>query len=159
VNELVMNDMEKAREYVNVGLMLRAKAQLKVRQPLASVTVPSLGTAFDFAPILLEELNVKTVLEGAEVAIDERITPELKREGLMREIIRHVQAARKNAGLNVDDRIRLYLQTKDDELATAVNEYVGILEAETLATLGEADGHREDVKVEGKELTIILGKV
>jgi len=51
------------------------------------------------------------------------------------------------------------LQTKDDELATAVNEYVGILEAETLATLGEADGHREDVKVEGKELTIILGKV
>ena len=158
VNELVMNDMEKVREYVNVGLMLRAKAQLKVRQPLASVTVPTTGTAFDFAPILLEELNLKAVLEGEEVAIDERITPGLKREGLMREIVRYVQAARKNAGLNVDDRIRLYLQTQSDELAKAIKEHKATIELETLAKLGDADDHREDVKVEGLDLTIILQK-
>src|SRR5690606_10970456 len=41
-NELVVNDMETVRDYVNQGLSLRAKAGLKVRQPLASVTVPSL---------------------------------------------------------------------------------------------------------------------
>ncbi|HMS30911.1 MAG TPA: isoleucine--tRNA ligase [Candidatus Saccharibacteria bacterium] len=160
VNQLVMDDMEKVREYVNEGLGLRAKAQLKVRQPLASITVPSLGEHIDFEPILMDELNVKVVKIGKEVMIDETITPELKREGLMREVIRFVQNARKEAGLNVDDRIHLSLQTTNDELQTAIKEHSETIAAETLASkMSEMkDGFTASVKVEGSSLTITLMK-
>ena len=160
VNQLVVDDMENVREYINQGLSLRAKAGLKVRQPLASVTVPSLGEHVEFEPILLDELNVKIVKQGDEVMIDETITPELKREGLMREVIRHVQAARKSAGLQVDDRIKLSLTTDNGELAEAVAEHQKVIAAETLADTvagGEYD-YQTDAKVEGAILSISLEK-
>ncbi|MFO0970864.1 MAG: class I tRNA ligase family protein [Candidatus Saccharimonadales bacterium] len=160
INQLVMDDMDTVREYVNEGLSLRAKAQLKVRQPLASVTVLSLGEHVDFEPILLDELNVKAVRTGKEVAIDEKITPELRREGLMREVVRHVQSVRKAAGLNVDDRITLQLATENGQLQTAIEEHLETIKAETLANeAGEVgDGFAMAVKVEGEELVISLKK-
>ncbi len=160
INELVVKEMETAREYVNEGLSLRAKAGLKVRQPLASVTVPNLGQFVDFADILAEELNVKEVQRGSEVAIDETLTPELVREGYMREVIRHVQAGRKAAGLNVDDRIILQLATSDKELAEAIEEHKTTIGEETLSeTFGAPqNGYSTTVKVEGNELQIVLEK-
>jgi len=159
VDELVMNEMETVRDYVNQGLSLRAKAGLKVRQPLASVTVPSLGERVDFAAILAEELNVKSVSVGDTVTLDEVITPELKREGLMREVVRFVQNARKNAGLNVDDRIVLQLETDDEELNAAIEEHRATIGTETLTSeFRQVDAHEETVKVESKQLTIRLEK-
>ena len=161
VNEFVMNEMDTVRDYVNQGLSLRAKAGLKVRQPLASVTVPTRGESFDFTPILLDEFNVKAVKQGEAVAIDEAITPALKREGLAREVIRFVQNARKSAGLNVDDRIMLKLDTDDTELRQAIDEFSETIAAETLATIQEThiDTHSEQVTIEKKPLTISLQKV
>ncbi|MEO5691085.1 MAG: isoleucine--tRNA ligase [Candidatus Saccharimonadales bacterium] len=163
VNELVMNDMETVREYVNQGLSLRAKAGLKVRQPLASVTVPNLGEHVDFESVLIDELNVKAVKTGEEVSIDEKLTPELKREGMMREVIRHVQSARKKAELNVDDRIELALMVspgKSSELEKAIKEHNDTIKVETLTTkFGDVvDGYNETVQVEGIELRICLKK-
>lgn len=163
VNELVMNDMETVRDYVNQGLSLRAKAGLKVRQPLASVTVPSLGEHVDFESVLIDELNVKQVKTGGDVAIDEKLTPELKREGMMREVVRYVQSARKKAGLNVDDRIELALMTLPDkslELEKAIEEHMDTIKAETLTrSFGDVkDGYDETVSVEGHELRICLKK-
>lgn len=162
VNELVMNEMDEVRSLVNQGLSLRAKAGLKVRQPLASVTVPKLGTAFEWEPILLDELNVKTVKTGGDVAIDETITPELKREGLMREVIRFVQNARKEAGLNVDDRISLSLTAEDSELQKAIQEFRETIAQEVLMVgdLQEATefAYSAEVKVDGYRLVISLGK-
>ena len=160
VNAQVMNDMETVRDYVNQGLSLRARAGLKVRQPLASVTVPKLGEHVDFEPILMDELNVKSVAVGEEVMIDETITPELKREGLMREVIRHVQSARKQAGLNVDDRIVLNLETDNEELRSAISEHADTIMAETLAEkFGDTSENTQAVKVEGATLTITLQKI
>lgn len=160
VDTLVMNDMEMVRGYVNEGLSLRARAGLKVRQPLASVTVPSLGEHVDFVSILQDELNVKAVKTGDVVALDEALTPELKREGLMREVVRYVQAARKNAGLNVDDRIVLSFTTDIEELQQAITEHDSTIQAETLAVLlGDVTaGHEETVKIEGMELQVCLKK-
>jgi isoleucyl-tRNA synthetase len=157
VNESVMNDMETVRRYVNEGLSLRAKAGLKVRQPLGSVTVPDLGESFDFTPILLDELNVKSVSVGTDIAIDETLTPELLREGLMREVVRYVQSARKKAGLNVDDRINLSLTTEDAELRQAVDEHKDTIWAEVLVSEDAGDAeYEETVKIDGKNLTIKL---
>ena len=161
VNELVVKDMEEVREYVNQGLSLRAANRLKVRQPLASVTVPRLGEFVNFEEILRDELNVKAVNVGKELALDTKLTPELKREGLMREVVRHVQSARKAAGLNVDDHIALVLETDDDELQKAIDEHTEAISAETLADALHHEGKREYstiVKVEGAALTVALEK-
>jgi isoleucyl-tRNA synthetase len=160
VNELVVQDMETIREYVNAGLSLRAKEHMKVRQPLASVTVPSLGKFVNFEDILTEELNVKAVKIGEELALDVTLTPELKREGLMREVIRHVQNARKQAGLNVDDRIVLSLATDSADLREAVSEHRETIAAETLAETVAEEKHSFEtvVKIEGAELKISLQK-
>lgn len=160
VNELVVDDMEAVRDYVNVGLGIRAKERLKVRQPLASFTVPTLGQFVDFEDILTEELNVKAIKKGKELALDLAVTPELKREGLMREVVRLVQNARKQAGLNVDDRIVLGLVTDDAELTDVIGEFTDTIKAETLAEALTTDTYEYsvDVTVEGIPLALSLQK-
>ena len=155
-NKLLIKDMNILREYVNEGLSVRAKNQLKVRQPLANVTVPTISDEFDFEEILKEELNVKSVHKG-EFSLNLSITPELKREGLMREVVRAVQNGRKKAGLNVDDRIQLSLKASD-ELQDAITEHQSTITDETLAVSLANDeySYTENVKVDGHELTISL---
>jgi isoleucyl-tRNA synthetase len=133
---------------------------MKVRQPLASVTVPTLGKFVSFEDVLTEELNVKGVKTGAELSLDLELTPELRREGLMREVVRHVQNARKQAGLNVDDRIALSLVTEDKNLQKAIEEYHDTIATETLAESvdGKEYSYSAEVKVEGVGLKISLQK-
>lgn len=160
VDQLVLDEMATVRDYVNQALSLRAKERVKIRQPLASVTVPTLGQFVNFEDILTEELNVKRVEQGAELSLDFAITPELKREGLMREVIRHVQAARKDAGLNVDDRIVLSLKTTDKDLGVAIDDNQAVITTETLASkLNDAEySYSVTVKVEGIDLELSLEK-
>jgi isoleucyl-tRNA synthetase len=162
INELVIQDMEMVREYVNEGLSIRAKERQKVRQPLASVTVPTLGEFVNFEDILTEELNVKKVVQGKELSLDLTITPELKREGLMREVIRHIQSARKAAGLNVDDRIQVGLSTDDVEIQQAIADFKNVISTEVLAdslTNSSYEQYSTSAKVEGSQLNISLQKV
>ncbi len=100
---------------------------------------------------------------STQVAIDTRITPELAREGIAREVVRHVQQARKDAGLEVEDRIELYLGTESAALRQAIDEHRGYIAAETLtarwATQPLGDGaYTANVKVDGQPLTIQLRK-
>ena len=160
VDQQVLEEMATVRDYVNQALSTRAKERIKIRQPLASMTVPVMGVHVSFEDILTEELNVKKVVQGSELGLDLVITPELKREGLMREVIRHVQAARKKAGLNVDDRIALSLFTEDDELKQAITEHADTIANETLAMdLSDIKySHEDTVLVDGIELTLTLDK-
>jgi len=70
---------------------------------------------------------------GETVAIDTTITPELRREGLAREVIRLIQEARKNDGLEVSDRIALGWSASDPELARALTERAAMIADEVLA--------------------------
>ena len=163
IDESLLAEMAEVRGYVNEALALRAKNSVKIRQPLASVKVPQNAKSFDFAPILMEELNVKNVEFGGEsVEFDFELTPELRAEGLMREIIRHIQAARKKAGLNVDDRIELNFTSENTEVLDAFKKFEQEISKEVLATKAEISENELDfvqiVKVEGSEVKISLKK-
>jgi isoleucyl-tRNA synthetase len=72
--------------------------------------------------------------EGGEtVAIDITVTPELRREGLAREVVRLVQDARKADGLDVTDRIWLRWSASDPEVAAALTGHADLIASEVLA--------------------------
>lgn len=111
--------MREVREVVASGLAARKAAAIPVRQPLAAIAAASsIARRSDFMPLVLEELNVRAVRpfvrdmqrwpnagEGrVRVALDPEITPELRREGQLRELLRTVQEMRKAAGLTPRDR-------------------------------------------------------
>ena len=199
VDEQVLKDMLLTRTFIENGLSKRMDTNdefgsIKVRQPLALASYNSKHKLDDFyEQIMKEELNVKEVKHVYDVKgkifgveIDKTITPELKREGLMREVIRHVQSARKKAGLQVDDRIVLHLavgaepasasqpaapaapgqaQPASDvaaQLRQALEEHAATIASETLATMapeqpGDALYHTTAM-VDGAELQVSLRK-
>jgi len=71
---------------------------------------------------------------GETVALEVTLTPELRREGLAREAIRLIQDARKSDGLDVTDRIELWWEASDPELAAALKEHGPTIANEVLAT-------------------------
>lgn len=157
-SQRVLEEMTKVREIITEGLAYRAEAKVKVRQPLASVTVPEVSEGFN--QIIAEELNVKEVKQGRELRLDTDVTPELKAEGIARDLVRFVQNARKNAGFNVDDRIKLKISSDNDEITGAVKAHKNMIFEETLAT-DELEGegsHSETVKLDGQEIQITVKK-
>jgi isoleucyl-tRNA synthetase len=94
---------------------------------------------------------------GLTVALDLTITPELRLEGLAREVVRAVQEARKAAGLEVSDRISLHLNASG-QLAQAVAEHGDHVRAETLAVSlnGDEDAmeYESSSEIEGQTLRI-----
>ena len=154
----VLQDMARTRELIAGGLALRMNrgddyGQIKIRQPLsyASYTGERLDSYYE--QIMTDELNVKRinwvekmddyriggVVTGEDkpatwLELNKELTPELQSEGLSREVIRVVQKARKDAGLNVDDRIHLMLITSNEAVVDAVKSWATTIQAEVLAT-------------------------
>ena len=161
VDEKVLDEMARARKVIADGLALRmqkseTEEQIKVRQPLNRLVYAGEKLPEMYEQMIAEEVNVKTVENGAETWLDKELTAELREEGRVRDLIRAVQAARKKAGLQVDDRIRLSLSVKVPE------QWRGVLMNEVLATeLGQEGnyGYDEIAKVGGENVTISLEKV
>ena len=160
INQEVLEEMVRTREIITEGLALRmnkseTEEQIKVRQPLAEYIYE--GEALDeyYEQIIADEVNVKSVKVGEKSYLDKHLTEELLEEGFIRELIRFVQAARKKAGLEVDDRIKLSIDTEISK------NWQDILKAEVLAVeLGRDNNYQYDevVKVNGKNITISLEK-
>jgi isoleucyl-tRNA synthetase len=101
---------------------------------------------------------------GTQVAIDVRITADLAGEGKAREVVRHVQELRKKSGLEMENRIVLYLETPSASLAQAIQAHRSYICNETLAVelsphRLDGDVHRANVKIDGDPLLIELRKV
>lgn len=175
VNELLVEDMAQTRRIIEHGLGLRmwkseitGEVAVKIRQPLNSLTYTrATRLSSEFEQMISDEVNVHAVhfsqanIPTFEVRLDKTMTSGLRREGMMREVVRNVQSARKAAGLNVDDRIALSLSTEDKELTKAIEEHAETIKQETLAKTLAAKAehkHMQTVKVEGAELTVSLEK-
>jgi isoleucyl-tRNA synthetase len=124
-------EMALAREDVAAGLAARDRGRLKVRQPLRSVTVTHEFQA-EVAAIIREELNVKEVRTASEFSLDVEVTEELRMEGMAREAVRCIQDRRKRSALNIEDRIVLFYEARDDwrRVFERFGDYIA---AETLA--------------------------
>ena len=161
IDETVLTQMAKTREVITAGLAERMKkteteAQIKVRQPLAKLVYAGEKLDDFYEQIIMEEVNVKSVERGEALALDKTLTQKLLEEGKIRELIRFVQAARKKAGLNVDDRIRLMVSMEVPETyrEMLMNEVL----AEELVNEGNF-AYDEIVKVQGENVAISLEKI
>lgn len=160
INQGVLEKMVRTREIITEGLALRmnkseAEEQIKVRQPLAEYIYEGEPLDEYYEQIIADEVNVKSVRAGEKSYLDKHLTEELLEEGFIRELIRFVQAARKKAGLEVDDRIKLSIDTEIS------GGWQDVLKTEVLAVeLGRDNNYQYDevVKVNGKNITISLEK-
>lgn len=172
VNERLMQDMDWVRRMVSKGQEARNVTKIPVRQALASVTlilrsaedITRLKGQSDLLTLVRDELNVETVLlaqadaDATEdtVLLDTVITPELKKKGLRRELVRHLMAYRKELGLSPSDVVRFGYETTNAELlsliessaeeiakdvhATELSASVGLSEPEAVrATVGDGE--------------------
>jgi len=120
---------------------------------------------FDLRLVPAEGVASQALPSNDMVAVlDVEVTPELEREGVARDLVRLVQQARKNAGLDIADRIRLRVDVGDAATTVeALEEHRGYVAEQTLAAELEIgapeDGmHRETVKLAGADANIGLCK-
>jgi isoleucyl-tRNA synthetase len=162
--EKLLTEMAKARELVAEGLKQRMAAGLKVRQPLAGAVV-SVKLPEEMLEIVREELNLKRI-QNSEfrtqdlIKVDMKLTPELELEGQMRELVRHIQIARKDMGLTPQDKIALTL-SKAPETEAIVKSYESelkeLVRAESLELRDGAKGTQ--LKLGNSEIEINLKKI
>lgn len=177
VNKVLIDGMAFIRRVINDGLSQRARSGIKVRQPLSNITVSGIPEYLSaelksYEHIILEELNVKkaTLSNTGDYSaiIDEKITDDLRKEGLAREVIRCIQNARKAAELSVDDRIVVNLRSDSKELLFAIKFLIDDIKQETLALVVNLDNkpalkeindyYHEAVKIDLDILEIYLRK-
>ncbi|HEX2053096.1 MAG TPA: DUF5915 domain-containing protein, partial [Actinomycetota bacterium] len=151
------------KEVQKVAALVR-EAPPEAAQQLAAGSSVELGGY----EVTAEDVTVQTVTaEGwavgsagpIHIALDTRLTDELRKEGLARDVVRHVQQLRKDSGLEISDRIEVTYETESEELKEAIENWrdyiMGEVQADGLepATLSD-DGHR--VRVGGSELTVVV---
>lgn len=183
------NKMEKVRDVISSGLQLRAQAKRKVRQPLSELQIvlltseqnQSLGDDFD--DMIKEELNVKKItyknqfpdykieggqdkswveseIRGLHIFLKIEVTPELRLEGQAREVIRFIQEMRKEAGFEVDNRIKVCYSG----LSEVFEKFGNLVAKETLAEainsekIANADLTKES-EIDGEKIILAIKKV
>ncbi len=149
----VVEKMKHTRHVVELGLAERNKEGLKVRQPLASVTVAAEVYNTLYIDIIKDELNVKEVKKGeAQEALhlDTVITEELRLEGVVRDITRDIQAERKNLDLVPEDKVEVVVYTDEvgiEGLLEDIKHTVGAVNISLKKVEAKADTKIEVKKV------------
>jgi len=238
----LVSDMDRVRDVCNAALAVRSSENIRVRQPLKSLTVVAEGASsiVNYKDIIEDEINVKEVnfvenvanyadyklkinfpilgkrlpakvkdiiaaskqgqwkavectveiagedllaeefslqLEpknrrGAQslssndalVVLDLNVTDELRIEGVYRDLVRLVQQSRKDADLQIVDRIELSIETANDDIKEAVSRFSSDIATQTLAVSVAVGGakfyhHHFEQKLEGENIIIGFKKV
>ncbi len=162
VNENILGDMVIVRKVVELGLAKRDEAGIKVRQPLSELKVKNCELKNEYTDLIKDEINVKQVVceKGSGDLVVElvtELTPELKQEGMKREIVRSVNNARKQAGLTIQDKIILGWQSDGEEVQKVFSEMGEEIKKDTLSEEIENkinEGSKKEVKI--NEDTVII---
>lgn len=119
VDEDLLADMEEVRSAVSHAHDLRSQAGIKVRQPLAALTLrnESLAGQKELLEIIADEVNVEKVVFDAELEepcrLDTELTADLEEKGAVRELVRNIQRLRKQADLDPFTEITLTITTDE----------------------------------------------
>ncbi|PIR13876.1 isoleucine--tRNA ligase [Candidatus Falkowbacteria bacterium CG11_big_fil_rev_8_21_14_0_20_39_10] len=158
----ILEDMAVARKIVELALSKRDEAGIKVRQPLNELGIMNQELGKEYEVLIKDELNVKNIRfkkgKGeTEIKLDTKLTPELKQEGLKRELVRLINAMRKKQGLTIQDRIVICFSTKSQEIEKAFEKYGEDIKKDVLAE--ELRGLKGFKGQEGKEADVNGEKV
>jgi isoleucyl-tRNA synthetase len=161
INDKLNNDVELAMKISSLGRAARAKAGIKVRQPVTKAVVKVETKAEkkaleNLAAEVMEEINVKQLVVLSEakerekfpsdmpgysvandaryqVAIHTELPSALIAEGVSRELVRHLQNMRRNAKFDITDHIITYYQTKEPLIKQVINTFADYIKQETLS--------------------------
>ncbi|MEI7604497.1 MAG: class I tRNA ligase family protein, partial [bacterium] len=181
VNTKLLEDMALVREICTLGLKVRDDNRLKLRQPLAkAVLVASekmILTDEKLIGIIKEELNVKefqlaskeSLLEGLvsntdgeiTIALDTVLSPELREEGLLNELVRAIQNLRKTSGFKMGELVNISVKLSGNDLLNVINkhnsEICKSVSASSFSVVTDlTDG--KSVKIEDEEVVFSLIK-
>ncbi len=158
IEDKVIVGMDQVRNLVELALAARSEAKVKVRQPLAVLKLKE-DLRPEFIPILKDELNVKEVIIDRSLALelefDFTITPELKAEGVMRELVRQAQELRKQAGCSPDEEIILVV-SGNEPAQTILNKFKEEIKRATRAKEVVAGASGEKMAVDEFEFELAV---
>ncbi|MCK5459974.1 class I tRNA ligase family protein [Candidatus Parcubacteria bacterium] len=133
IDKNIIAEMEVTRKIVELALAKRDEAGVKVRQPLSKLRITNCELRDEYMDLIKDELNVKIVEtqdfassakeDNIKVELDTKLTPELKQEGIKREMVRTVNNMRKNIGLTIYDRVVLFWQSENQDIIQAIKKY------------------------------------
>lgn len=162
----IIKEMEQVRNIVELGLSKRDEAGIKVRQPLHELKIKNYELKNDFKLLILDELNVKNIVcekgtGSISVELDTNITHELKLEGIKREIVRLVNAARKDSGLSLKDHTKIFYSTDNELILNSIETFREEIMKDTISNeikKIEDATDLKDVKVDGVFLKLCVKK-
>jgi isoleucyl-tRNA synthetase len=144
LNMEVLSEMDKVREICSLGLKIRDENRIKVRQPLSKAYISISNEKM--LEIIRGELNVKKVefsekivkrkdilsqsTEDVFVCLDIKISKKLKEEGILNEIFRGFQVARKESGCEVGEYVNMLYMTQDNGMEDLLKKNVKKIQSE-----------------------------
>jgi isoleucyl-tRNA synthetase len=163
----ILEEMQVVRKIVELGLAKRDEIGIKVRQPLNKLRIINYELQAEYKNLIMDELNIKNIISKKgqgelKVELDTIITNDLKLEGLKREIIRLVNAERKNLGLNIKDRTEIFYFTNSELIFNAIKTFKEEILKDTLSNNIkniENIANLKDVKINNEILKIDIKKV
>lgn len=167
INSELEKKMVEVRKIVTLALAERAKAGIKVRQPLACLQLANRKLAKDkeLLELIKGEVNVKKISFGRTLKLNAKITPQLKEEGIIREITRQIQEMRKKAGLKPQDKISASCQGDEYLIGILSKNKNSISEEAKIKNLvfkGKTEkfsGEEKKVEIDRRELRLTVKKL
>ena len=167
IDDKLEEKMARIKKIVALVLAERALLKIKVRQPLGLLKIKDENIGKELLGLIKEEVNVKEISFDKniekEIELSKEITSELKEEGIMRELIHHVQDMRKKARLKPEDKVKAFYSGDSglcDVLKRNKKEMMEELRLEDLSE-EKKDGldSEEETEVDGQKLWLGIKKV